>query len=76
MFITHNEVKEMKILSWKCNGKFREKYPQIIEESDTYIDADIYVICECEDLPFHLGYFYVNEKLIEKYSLHKMWGQD
>ena len=34
----------MKIVSWNCAGKFREKYASIIEE-----DADIYVICECED---------------------------
>lgn len=34
----------MRIISWNCNGKFREKY--------TYIEkyhADIYVIQECED---------------------------
>ncbi|MBO6111402.1 MAG: hypothetical protein J6P12_11220, partial [Methanobrevibacter sp.] len=34
----------MKIISWNCNGKFREKFKEIIEE-----DADIYVICECEN---------------------------
>ncbi|WP_346661756.1 endonuclease/exonuclease/phosphatase family protein [uncultured Methanobrevibacter sp.] len=34
----------MKIVSWNCASKFREKYASIIEE-----DADIYVICECED---------------------------
>ena len=34
----------MKIVSWNCAGAFREKYTSIIEE-----DADIYVICECED---------------------------
>ncbi len=34
----------MKIVSWNCASKFREKYTSIIEE-----DADIYVICECED---------------------------
>lgn len=34
----------MKIVSWNCAGKFREKYTSIIEEN-----ADIYVICECED---------------------------
>lgn len=34
----------MKIISWNCNGKFREKFKDIIEE-----DADIYVIQECED---------------------------
>ena len=34
----------MKIISWNCNGKFREKFEAITEE-----DADIYVICECEN---------------------------
>ena len=34
----------MKVVSWNCASKFREKYTSIIEE-----DADIYVICECED---------------------------
>ena len=35
---------QMKIISWNCNGKFREKFNEILEE-----DADIYVIQECED---------------------------
>ena len=35
---------QIKIVSWNCNGKFREKFSEIIEE-----DADIYVIQECED---------------------------
>ncbi|MGL5383354.1 MAG: endonuclease/exonuclease/phosphatase family protein [Culicoidibacterales bacterium] len=34
----------MRIVSWNCQGKFREKY-QYIEQ----YDADIYVIQECED---------------------------
>lgn len=34
----------MKIVSWNCEGKFREKYQQILE-----LDADIYVIQECEN---------------------------
>ncbi len=34
----------MKIVSWNCVSKFREKFTSIIEE-----DADIYVICECEN---------------------------
>lgn len=34
----------MKIVTWNCNGKFREKYEAIREQ-----DADIYVIQECEN---------------------------
>ncbi len=34
----------MKIISWNCNGKFREKFNEIIKEY-----ADIYVIQECEN---------------------------
>lgn len=34
----------MKIVSWNCNGKFREKF-SILQE----LDADIYVIQECEN---------------------------
>ena len=34
----------MKIVSWNCNGSFREKIKSIIDEdSKTYLDADIYV---------------------------------
>lgn len=35
---------QIKIVSWNCNGKFREKFKEIISE-----DADIYVIQECEN---------------------------
>lgn len=34
----------MKIVSWNCNGKFREKFINIVK-----LDADIYVIQECEN---------------------------
>lgn len=34
----------MKIVSWNCNGKFREKYTEMVK-----LCADIYVIEECED---------------------------
>lgn len=34
----------MKIVSWNCNGKFREKFQDIL-----VLDADIYVIQECEN---------------------------
>ena len=40
----------MKIVSWNCNGSFRETIKFILDEdSKTYLDADIYVICECEN---------------------------
>ena len=44
----------MKIISWNCGGKFREKFQYIAE-----FDADIYIIQECEnpiDYPSH-SYF-------------------
>ncbi len=34
----------MKILSWNCNGKFRNKFQEILS-----IEADVYVIQECEN---------------------------
>ena len=40
----------MKIFNWNCNGAFREDFKKIMDEkSDTYVDADIFVIQECED---------------------------
>ncbi len=43
----------MKIVSWNCNKIFREKYKDIAEEN-----ADIYVICECENPVKHEGTHY------------------
>ena len=40
----------MKIFSWNCNGDFREDLKKVIDEkSKTYVDADIFVIQECEN---------------------------
>lgn len=38
----------MKIVSWNCRGKFREKYSFLQK-----LDADIYVIQECENPKIH-----------------------
>ena len=55
----------MKIISWNCNGKFREKFQDILE-----LDADIYVIQECENpaesscieyLDFAQNYLWIGE---------------
>lgn len=55
----------MRIISWNANGKFREKFPFILNE-----DADIYVIQECENpeisnsdeyIEFASNYYWVGE---------------
>lgn len=55
----------MRILSWNCNCKFREKFKEIIK-----YDADIYVIQECEN-PKE----YVNTEYIE-FAKNYFWCGD
>ncbi|MBQ8761831.1 MAG: endonuclease/exonuclease/phosphatase family protein [Clostridia bacterium] len=55
----------MKIISWNCNGKFREKYKYILEEN-----ADIYVIQECEN---PLNYL---KEFKGFYSKYKWYGEN
>lgn len=43
----------MRIVSWNCNGKFREKFEKVKE-----LNADIYVIQECEDPQNYVGTSY------------------
>ena len=43
----------MRIVSWNCNGKFREKFEKVKE-----LNADIYVIQECEDPQNYVGTAY------------------
>jgi len=40
----------MKIVSWNCNGKFREKWRTLF---DAFPDADIFIVDECEDPDFY-----------------------
>ncbi len=59
----------MKIVSWNCNGSFRETIKSILDEdAKTYLDADIYVICECENprepLPKYKEYKKIVEDLV------------
>ena len=56
----------MKIVSWNCNGNFRETIPSIIDEdSETYLDADIYVIAECENPRYPLPKYEEYKTIIE-----------
>ena len=65
----------MKIFNWNCNGGFREDFKAIIDKKyDTYVDADIFVIQECED-PEKEGEEYVEyrEKFARKKEKNYFW---
>ncbi len=55
----------MKIVSWNCNGAFRKKFELV-----SNIDADIYVIQECED-PSE-----VNQVNFQHWSANHLWIGD
>ena len=52
----------MKIVSWNCNCRFREKFKEIIKCA-----ADIYVIQECEDPSRTLNEEY------KKFAVNYIW---
>ena len=56
----------MKIVSWNCNGKFREKF-NLIQK----LDADIYVIQECENPK---KYTFLNNNFWKGHSNNKGLG--
>lgn len=57
----------MKIMSWNCEEKFREDIKHIVEKgSKTYVDADIYVIPECENPDEQHPNYKEYKKLIEE----------
>lgn len=55
----------MKFVTWNCNGKFREKYKAI-----SRLDADVYVIQECED-PEH-----TNAEDYRSFAVNHLWIGD
>lgn len=56
----------MKIVTWNCNGGFRNKYKSIIE-----FDADIYFIQECEN-PFLVK----NDETFRRFAENALWIGD
>ena len=65
----------MKIVNWNCNGKFRKKFNWITNEKfkDTYVDADIFVIQECEDPEKEVGEK-VKKRTKENFKKYKKWA--
>ena len=68
----------MKIVTWNCCGKFREDLPYILDKkSDFYIDADIYVIQECENPDENLPKYKKYKELVEKtFGCNYKWVGD
>ncbi len=56
----------MKIITWNCNGGFRNKYKSIVE-----FDADIYIIQECENPAL-----VKNDEIFRKFSENALWIGD
>ena len=52
----------MKIVSWNCTGKFREKFKYILETN-----ADIYIIQECENPEFY------NDTEYKDFAINYIW---
>lgn len=52
----------MKIVSWNCNGKFREKFKYILETN-----ADIYIIQVCENPEFY------NDTEYKDFAINYIW---
>lgn len=52
----------LKIVTWNCNGKFREKYREIVQ-----LNADIYIIQECENPVF------TNNDNYKAWAQHHLW---
>jgi exonuclease III len=55
----------MRILTWNCNGKFREKY-KLLDE----VDADVVVIQECENPQL------VTSKIYQDWAKNYLWTGD
>lgn len=61
----HQKIRLLRIVTWNCNGAFRKKFEKISE-----LNADIYVIQECED-PSQ-----INHKDYQNWSINHLWIGD
>lgn len=73
-FLLHGEAfrfakkivgEQMRIVSWNCNGKFREKYNRIM-----IYDADVYIIQECENPSVN------SDEDYKKFASNSIWTGD